>query len=305
MSSPVVFVCGATGAQGGALTHHLLENNIKVRAITRDVNSPAATKLLSRGVSLTEGDFDDEQCLIKGMTGGTTLFLNLMPNHTNPTGELDQAKRILAVAKQVGINHVIYTSAMGTTNPERLPHWNPNSLVGVALLTKQAIEDQVRNSGFERWTILRPGNFMSNFLNPLVRMYQGLVETGVFKTAFTRETVLPMVDPNDIGKFAAAAVMDPARFNGKEMQIASQMMDVEEVMRDLSHATGKTLSASFLPEEEIERQSQQNPLLTVQVVMRDMSQFVDMKEVRKWNIDLGTFEQFLEREKERVDQTYL
>lgn len=305
MSSPIVFVCGATGTQGGALTHHLLQKGIKVQAITRDINSTTAKNLLSLGVSLTEGNFDDEQCLLRGMTGCTTLFLNLTPNPTNPTGELDQAKRILGVAKKVGINQVIYTSALGTTNPERLRHWNPNSFVGMIVLGKQVIENQVRDSGFEQWTILRPGNFMSNFLDPLVRMYQGLVETGTFTTAFTKETVLPMVDPNDIGKFAAAAVMEPTRFNRKEIEIVSQMMGVEAVMQDLSRATGKTLSVSFLSEEEVEVQSRQKPFLAFQVAMRDLSQFVDMEEVKKWNIELGTFAQFLEREKERVDKTYL
>lgn len=305
MSSPIVFVCGATGTQGGALTHHLLQKGIKVQAITRDINSTTAKNLLSLGVSLTEGNFDDEQCLLRGMTGCTTLFLNLTPDPTNPTGELDQAKRILGVAKQVGINQVIYTSALGTTNPERLRHWNPNSFVGMIVLGKQVIENQVRDSGFEQWTILRPGNFMSNFLDPLVRMYQGLVETGTFTTAFTKETVLPMVDPNDIGKFAAAAVMEPTRLNRKEIEIVSQMMGVEAVMQDLSRATGKTLSVSFLSEEEVEVQSRQKPFLAFQVAMRDLSQFVDMEEVKKWNIELGTFAQFLEREKERVDKTYL
>lgn len=304
MSSAIVFVCGATGTQGGALTHHLLKNGIKVQAITRDIDSIAAKRLLSLGVALTEGNFDNEECLVQSMTGCTTLFLNLTPNHTDPTGEVEQAKQILAAAKQVGINQIIYTSALGTANPERLRHWNPNSLVGMVVLSKQAIEEQVRTSGLEQWTILRPGNFMSNFLDPLVRMYQGLVETGTFTTALTKDTVLPMVDPNDIGKFAAAAVMEPARFNHKEIEIASQMMGLEEVMQDLSRATTQTLRVSFLSEEKVDRQVRQNPFLAAQVVMRDMSQFVDMDEVRAWNIELGSFAQFLEREKERVSQTY-
>lgn len=157
------------------------------------------------------------------MVGCTTLFLNLSPNHTNPNGELGQAQQILTIAKQVGIQQVIYTSAMGTTDPTRLQHWNSNSLVGMVVLGKQAIENEVRNAGFKYWTILRTGNFMSNFLDPLVRMYQGLVETGIFTTAFTRETVLPMVDPNDIGKFAAAAVLNSAKFNQKEIRKKSRL----------------------------------------------------------------------------------
>jgi hypothetical protein len=114
-----------------------------------------------------------------------------------------------------------------------------------------------------------------------------------------------MVDPNDIGKFAAAAVLDPVKFNGKEIEIASQMMGIEAVLNDISQATGRALQVVYLSEEEIEEQGRQNPLIYVQLVMRDLSQFVDMEKLKEWKIELGTFAQFLEREKERVEKTYL
>ncbi|KAJ5090266.1 hypothetical protein N7532_008950 [Penicillium argentinense] len=304
MSAPIVFVCGATGTQGGALANHLLQQNIPVRAITRNTQSEIAQNLLARGVHLTQGNFDNEEALRKAMTGCTALFLNLMPSHLKPTGELDQAKKIIAIAKEIGINQIIYTSAMGTVNPERLPAWNPASFPGMVLLSKQSIENEVRTAGFEKWTILRPGNFMSNFINPLVRMYNGLVETGVFTTAFTIETVLPMVDPNDIGRFAAAAVLGSDRFHGKEIEVASQMMGAQALMEDLSQATGKDMRVVFLSDEEINEKVTQDPFLGAQLVIRDMAIFVEFEKVKEWNIELGTFAQFLEREKERVQATY-
>ncbi|KAJ5584279.1 uncharacterized protein N7459_004079 [Penicillium hispanicum] len=305
MSSPVVFVCGATGTQGGALTHHLLANNIEVHAITRNPLSPPAQKLQSRGVLLSEGDFDDEESLRHAMANCTTLFLNLIPTFSSLGHELEQAKRIIRIAKETGIKHLIYTGALGTTNPEKLRHWNPASPVAMLLLGKQAIENEVRYAGFDQWTILRPGNFMSNFLDPLVRMYQGLVETGTFTTAFTAETMLPMVDPNDIGRFAAAAVLDPSKFHQEEIEIASELMGAAELMQTLSQATGKHFQAAFLTDEEIQKQSAQNLYLSAQLAMRDMAQFVDINRVKSWNIELGTFAQFLEREKERVQDTFL
>ncbi|KAJ5540801.1 hypothetical protein N7494_005877 [Penicillium frequentans] len=305
MASKSVFVCGATGTQGGALANQLLSKDIGVSAITRNISSTEAQRLISLGVSLTEGNFNDEECLKKAMVNCTSLFLNLLPDFTKPTGELDQARKILSVAKQTGIKHVIYTSALATNNPERLPHWTPTGIIGMLLLGKQAIEKEVKSAGFETWTILRPGNFMSNFLNPLVRMYQGLVETGKFTTAFLPETIVPMIDPNDIGKFAAAAILEPAMFNHQEIATVSQMMTVEDIVKDLSTATRKDIQAVFLSEEQITDQLLKNPTLGPQKVMRDMSLFVDMENVQKWGIELGTFAGFLEREKERVDVTYM
>ncbi|KAJ5917032.1 hypothetical protein N7504_001047 [Penicillium tannophilum] len=305
MASQSVFVCGATGTQGGALVNQLLGKGISVKAITRNTNSTEAQRLISLGVYLTEGDFNDEECLQQAMVNCTSLFLNLLPDFTKPTGELEQARKILSVAKQAGIKHVIYTSALATNNPERLPHWTPTGIIGMVLLGKQAIEKEVKAAGFETWTILRPGNFMSNFLNPLVHMYQGLVETGKFTTAFLPETIIPMIDPNDIGKFAAAAILEPAKFNHQEIETVSQMMTVEDIVKDLSTATRKDIQAVFLSEEQITDQLPKNPTLGPQKVMRDMSLFVDMENVHKWGIGLGTFAGFLEREKERVDATYM
>ena len=303
--SQVVFVCGATGNQGGALIEHIRQHEIKIHAITRDLTSPAAKRLQSQGVSIMEGNFDNQESLKKSMSGCTTLFLNLSPSLTNPAAEVEQAKHVLTIAKEVGIQHVIYTTALGTSNPEALKHWDPNSLVGTALTGKKVIEDEVRNAGFSTWTILRPGNFMVNYLFPLVQMYQGFVETRTFTTAYSKDTVLPMVDPNDIGKFAAAAVLNPVKFHQKEIEIASQMMGIETVLKDISQATGKEYQVVYLSEEEVKEQSQTNPFIHVQLVMRDLSQFVDMGKLKQWGIELGTFPQFLEREKDRVVKTYL
>ena len=301
----IVFVCGATGTQGGAVTANLLEKGIAVKSITRNINSPEATRLLSKGVTLSEGDFDDEESLNKAMKDCTALFLNLRPDFTKPNGELSQAQKLLSSAKHAGVEHVVYTSSLGTQNPERMPHWSPNSMVGMLIAGKQAIENEVRNAGFKTWTILRPGNFMSNFLSPMVQMYQGLVETGTFTTAFLPETILPMIDPNDIGQFAAASILDPVRFNRQEIENVSQMVGAADLMKDLARFTGKDIKIKFLSEEEIAEQLPTNPLLGPQKVMRDMSLLVDMKEVQKWGIQLGTFAGFLGREKERVQQTYV
>lgn len=303
MSLPVVFICGATGTQGGALAHHL--HGVEVRAITRDINSTSAQNLQSQGVTISEGSFDDEEALKKSMAGCSSLFLNLTFDHVNPTRELEQATRIISIAKESGVKQIIYTAGLASDQPDRLRYWNPNSPIARVLLNKQSIVDQVKHAGFDHWTILRPGNFMSNFLKPLVRIYPGLAEAGKFSTVFTPQTNLPMVDPSDIGKFAAAAILDPRKLDHKEVVVVSQLMGVEDVVRDLSHATGKEIRAVFLSEEEVNEQIPHNPFLAAQRFLIDASQFVDMDEVKGWNIELGTFAQFLAREKKRVRDTYI
>ncbi|CAI7608577.1 unnamed protein product [Penicillium palitans] len=283
MSSPTVFVCGATGTQGGALIDHLLKTDVKIHAVTRTPNSAAAQLLKSRGVLITEGDFDDDS-VKKSMANCTSLFLNLMPALTNLNASLEQACRLLKIAKEAGIKQVIYTSGVSAKDPQRLKLWDPTSIISVMMLNKQAIENEVRKAGFESWTIFRPG---------------------VFTTAFAPDTLLPMVDPNDIGQFAAAAVLDPVKFNQQEIEIASELLGIDATIQSLSRATGREMSVVYLSDEEISAQKATNPFIAGQLMARDLKSFVDLDKVKAWNIPLGTFEQFLQREKSQVDATYL
>lgn len=304
-SSLNVFVCGATGTQGGALIDHLVKTNTQIHAVTRTPDSEAAQRLSALGVSITKGDFDDDESFRKPMANCTSLFLNLMPKMTDLNSSLEQARRILKIAKEVGIKQVIFASATTADDPSRLKDWDPNSMVGAMMLNKQATESEVRSAGFEHWTILRPANFMTNFLSPMTRMYQGFTETGVFTTAYAPDTILPMVDPQDIGRFAAAAVLDPARFNQQGIPIASHFLGLEDLILSLSRATGRELKVAYLSEEEVMSQKATNPFIAGQYMGRGMAALVDFEEVKKWNLPLGTFDQFLHREKARVDATYL
>ncbi|KAJ5833006.1 NAD dependent epimerase/dehydratase [Penicillium riverlandense] len=300
MNSSTIFVFGATGTQGGAVTKHLLQRGAKVRTITRNPDSPAAQKLQSLGVSVEKGDLENETSLRDNIANCTSLFLVLTPSEE----EINRARRVMEVAKKAGVQQIVYSSGAGINRLEEFAHWDPNAFFGKMLLSKKTIEEEVRNAGFKYWTILRPGNFMSNFLPPHVHMYKGFLESGRFTTAWTPETLLAMVDPNDIGKFGATALLDPVKFHEKDIDLASELLGIEPTIQKLAKITGRDLRVVFLSQEEVETQSQADPFIGIQLVMRDQAQFVDMRKVKSWNIDLGNFEQFLEREKDDILNTF-
>ncbi|CAG8051846.1 unnamed protein product [Penicillium olsonii] len=303
--SSTVFVCGATGTQGGALIDHLLKTDTRIHAVTRNSDSKAAQRLKTLGVTITEGDFDHEESFKNSMSNCTTLFLNLTPNMMDLNASFEQACRVLRVAKSAGIKHIVYASATSADDPSRFTAWDPTNMVGAMMLNKQAIENEVRTAGFDTWTILRPAVFMTNFLSPMATMYQGLTETGVLTTAYAPDTILPMVDPNDIGKFAAAAVLDPTKFNQQGIPIVSEFLGVDSLMQCLSRVTGREFKVVHLSDEEINAQKSTNPFICGQLMSRNMASLVDSKEISKWNISLGTWEEFLQRENARVHTTYL
>lgn len=304
MSSPIVFVAGATGRQGGALVNHLSKQGIEMRTLTRNASSGAAQRIKSLGVSLTEGDLNDDDMLQVALAGCTTLFLNLSPDFKDLSKEVALAKKVMSAARNAGVKQIIYTGSLGTENPERIPGYESAGVVKTVIQSKKAVEHEVRTAGFETWTILRPGNFMTNFLAPLVFMYQGLADQGVWTTPLKTTTLLPMIDPNDIGKFAAAAVLEPTRFSSQQIELASEMMSVNEILRDLSHATGRRRKAVFLTDEEIAERSKENPALVGQAFLHNLSAFIDYEKLKQWGIGLGTFAEFLERENESVKESY-
>lgn len=82
-----VFVCSATGFQGGALARQLRQLGWEVHSTTRDLGSPAAIALHNIGVKLTQGDWEDTEALKSSITGCDKLYLCLMPNWDIPTQE--------------------------------------------------------------------------------------------------------------------------------------------------------------------------------------------------------------------------
>ena len=52
MNDKIIAVTGATGQQGGAVAGKLLADGWKVRALTRDINKPAAQELASLGAEV-------------------------------------------------------------------------------------------------------------------------------------------------------------------------------------------------------------------------------------------------------------
>lgn len=304
MPASKVFVCGATGTQGGSLARCLREKDIEVHALARDPASDKAKAIEALGVKLWHGDYDNKEAMAAAIAGCDTIFINLMPNLKDLSTEMVWAKNLLATGKAAGVKHVIYSSGFGPGNLEKLKFLDQEGIVAIILRSKQSIEQEVRDAGYDHWTILRPGNFMANFLQPFVRMYHGLVDQGVWTSAMTRETVLPMVDTKTVGLFACAAVLEPERFRNKEITYADEFMSIDALLEELSKATGRDLKAVYLTDEEIEAQKATNVFIGGQLAMRDMSQLVNMDEVKEWGVPLGTFKEFLVREKEAVDATY-
>ncbi|ROV95686.1 hypothetical protein VMCG_07636 [Cytospora schulzeri] len=304
-TTPTVFVAGATGSVGGAVSRQMRQLGWSVNAITRDVESHAARSLMDIGVSLVQGDWDDAEVLEQQFRGVDMLFL-LMSSSTRPgfkDAQVEQARNILRIARCEGVKKVVYMSAMGCNDLDNWGvTWDAASPMTTSMRSKQAIESIVRASDFPSgYTILRPGFFMANFIGTKAA---GYTASGVWKTALRPDTELPMVDHEDIARFAVAAFQDPERFRGAEITLFSELRKPGVLTETLSGAIGKRLEVSFMSEQDTEKDIK-SPFVMAQVAMRNMARFVgDGAPGTKWAVEMTGFEDFLQREKQALRDTY-
>lgn len=304
-----VFICGITGQQGSSLAHHLLSSPqaspITVHGLARDPSSPAAQALTKLGAVLFTGSYADAPVLAAALANCTALFLNPPPSWADRTAERTTGEAILAAALAVPtLQHVVYTSALTAGAPRTLPNWDEGSLVAGMLLNKHALEDTVRKAGVG-WTILRPGNFMSNYTGvPALTRQKDLVQDGVSVTAFARDTRIPMVDVDTIGAFACAAVLHPEKFDEAEIDLADERLTLDETLAKIGAATGRSLVGRYMTDEEVEAQKGSNPMVSAHLAMRHIDRFFDLERVKTWGIPLSSFDEFIQREAASFKETY-
>ncbi len=313
--SPTVFVTGPTGTMGGAAAHEFLRRGWAVRATVRDETTPVAVALKAAGAVLVRGDWSDEAALKQALYGCTAVFLNLLPDFSDFTSERRHGQAILDLARAAGVTHVVYSSVL--SGPNKLSELARlgfgETPVTTVIENKVVLEDATRayaassDSGVSErtYTLLHPGWFMANLLEPKVRFYGDMPQTGVWTTALRPDTVLPLVDERDVAAFAAAAIEDPKRFGGKEIAVVSQVAPVTEVVAELGRAAGRELALKFLDDEELPGALQKNPLLLGQVMSRDLAKGADIEGAKAWAIPTHSWGDYLEWKRDLVLQTYV
>ena len=246
--SPVL-VTGATGKQGGATARALLAAGVPVRALVRDPASERARAIQALGAELVTGDLYDPGSLRPALEGVRGVFSVQMPDMANLEGDSEwvQGRTLVDAAAAAGVPQFVHTSVSGAGQHRSVPGWAEGRWTSMEhyLETKSALQDRVRDAGFEHWTLLKPGFFMENFLPPSF-----LLPHSRLVTTIKPGTELSLVAVADIGAAAAAAFADPARFHRVELELASEMMTMMRIAEVLSRVLGVELTAPDMTAEE-------------------------------------------------------
>lgn len=174
-----ILVTGATGNVGHNVVDQLAKRGADVRALVRD---PAKADFPA-GVAVVKGDLLDVGSLRAAFSGVTSLFLL---NAVVPD-EFTQALIALNIAREAGIERIVYLSVIHSDLYVNVPHF----------AGKFGVERMIEAMGMHA-TILRPAYFIDNevMIKDVVTGY------GIYPMPIGTKG-LAMVDARDIGEVAA------------------------------------------------------------------------------------------------------
>jgi len=232
-TNKTVLVTGATGRQGRAVIRHMLRNEWKLRALTRNPNAPAAQELTRQGVEVMQGDLEDPASLERAAGGVYGVYSVQDFWSVGAKREVDQGKNLAEAAKKAGVEHFVYSSVGGAERNSGIDHWE----------SKWEIEKHIRKLGLPT-TILRPAAFMENY-------YIDQVEIGILKgklmDPIRADKPYQTIASEDIGAFAALAFERPKDFIGLELEIAGSELTNPEAAQVFSRVLGKPVKFRKLP----------------------------------------------------------
>jgi len=222
----MVLVTGGTGSQGGAtVTHLMAAKKVRVRVLTRNLESPKAKSLAARGVELVKGDFEDMASLRAALAGVSAAFsVQQWTEKGGTAAEELNGKRFADAVKASGSPHLVYSSAEGVERKSGLGHYE----------SKWAIEQHIRDLELQA-TILRPVGFMDALGVPAVQRGMYL---GMFRANWGVSHRVQFVATYDIGWFAARALEDPERYAGRVIPLAGDELNVADIIRTYKTVIG-------------------------------------------------------------------
>lgn len=236
MSASTVLVIGATGKQGGATANALLNRGFRVRALTRNIRSPAATRLSDKGIEVVRGDLSDKSSLISALEGITVAYF-MTDSSIGVEGEIAQGRGFIAALQEASVERVVYSSAHSadrTASIGGVPHWD----------SKLVIEGHLKASDL-KWTILRPVSFMENVPLGGVARYMAL---GSFSAALGGPHIkMQVVSSQDIGFIAAKAIAESEVFIGQTIDIVGDDVSVADMQKAFQTVAGHKVTRAPMP----------------------------------------------------------
>lgn len=227
-----ILVTGVTGHLGKIVAAQLLEETAaeNIAALVR--NKEKAEDIISKGIEVRIGDFDDKEALENALQGIEKV---LLVSGSDPVNRLKQHINVVDAAVKNGVKHIIYTSAS-------LKDFD-SSANQFLMQSHFQTEDYIKQSGLV-YTFFR-----NNLYTDVVPMYGGehIFETGI--TAPVGDSKTAFVLRSDIGKALAKVLLQDSHENKIYNITGSHAYSFADVAQILSELSGKNVAFNDLPVE--------------------------------------------------------
>jgi len=236
-------VVGATGQQGGAVVSALLEKGAPVRALVRDPAADRARQLGEAGAELVAADLDRPETLVDAFRGAAAVFaMTTFAGPGGTDGEVERGRATGDAVRAAGVPRMVYSSVGGAERATGIPHFE----------SKRRVEEHLETLGL-RTTFIRPTFFMDNFTSFSQPAMED--ETLVVRLPMPDGVPLQMISTRDIGRAAAAALLDPDRVPGGAVEIAGDELTGEEIAAAFAQARDvparyEAMPVDVLPDED-------------------------------------------------------
>mmetsp|Transcript_27340 Transcript_27340/g.58495 ORF Transcript_27340/g.58495 Transcript_27340/m.58495 type:complete len:319 (+) Transcript_27340:125-1081(+) len=222
----VIAVMGATGFQGGSVVEALLSVSDKfaIRAITRNPDSDKAKALAEKGIEVVKADADDEETMVKALSGayGAFLVTNFWAD-MSMAHEIEQTDKLQKAAIAAKVEHVVL-STLEDSRPvieaaddtdtwpvldealkSYVPHFDGKGEAGERFLASEAPT-----------TLLFTSFYYENFINFGMAPTKHGEDAPLAITLPIDDKPIPMNSLKDIGLTVAGILQDPSTINTRK-----------------------------------------------------------------------------------------
>ena len=251
MASQTFLITGATGRQGGAVVRALLDRAVSpqpnILAVTRNPDSGSAKRLaaLSSNVSLVKGDLEDSASIFKNVPKKPdSVFLVTMPIFgllgSDVASEERQGKAFADAASQAGVKHLVFSSidrggpARSKDNPTYVPHFVSKHHI------EKHIEQKAQESGMQ-YTFLRTVAYMDNCTDD----FGGKIFSTAILGSFSPDRKVNLLSVDDIGFFAADALLKPDEYRDFGISIAGDYLTKGEAQQIFKEVVGRDMPMTY------------------------------------------------------------
>jgi uncharacterized protein YbjT (DUF2867 family) len=241
----VIAVVGATGAQGGGVVRAILSDvhgGFSARAITRDVHSDRARALAAMGAEVVAADIDEPESLERALQGAYgAYFVTFFWAHFSPEKELVEARNMAQAAKQVAIQHAIWSTLEDTRRWIPLSDARMPTLMGhykVPHFDAKGLADKYFSDLGVPTTFLLTSFYWENLIHFGMGPKRG--PDGTLELSLPMgDRRLPGIAAEDIGKCAYGIFKKGTEYIGRTVGIAGARLTGAEMAAELSQALGE------------------------------------------------------------------